>query len=157
MRKVALRDCADYSRNLGGRLDHVIDQLIDRANGRIPPATRVLDAAALGDLAFLANDLGESLELLGHLLIEGDDFVENAGDFAIDAINLFGEAHREVAAAQRAKRTDELAAIDKVPRGLDVHILLRWLLSPPPRLIQAQPPGCGALLYQKNRFTLPEN
>jgi hypothetical protein len=69
---------------------------------------------------------------LGHLLIEGDHFIEKAGDFAVDAINLFGEAHGKVAAAERAKGADELAAIDKVPRGLDVHVLLRWFFSPHP-------------------------
>src|SRR4029079_13298689 len=108
----ALGDRADDARHLGGRLDHVVDELVDRANSGIPAPARVLDAAALADLAFLADDLRKPLEFLGHLLVEGDHFVEDAGDFAIDAINLFGEAHREVAAAQRAKRTDELTAID---------------------------------------------
>ena len=44
-----------------------------------------------------------------------------------------------LAAAQRAKRTDELAAIDKVPRGLDVHSTLRVALLPPPGLHEAAP------------------
>ena len=88
---------------------------------RFPAAARVLDAPALADLAFLADDLRQALEFLGHLLVQGDDFVEEAGDLAVDAVDVFGQANGEIAAAQRAKRADELAAIDKVPRGLDIH------------------------------------
>ena len=121
-----------------------ISSLTERTRA-FPAAAGVLHPAALGDLAFLADDLRKALELLGHLLVEGDDFVEEAGDLAVDAVDVFGKANGEIAAAQRAKRADELAAIDKVPRGLDVHLTLRVASLPPPRLIQAQPPGCEQL------------
>ena len=147
--KVALGDRADDARNFGGRLDHVLDQLVDRADGGFPAAAGILDPPALGDLAFLADDLGKTLEFLGHLLVEGDHFIEEAGDFAVDAVDLFGQANSEIAAAQRAKRADELAAIDEVARGLDVHSTLRVALLPPPRLIQTQPPGCERHISKK--------
>src|SRR6185312_13820954 len=120
--KIALGDGADDSRDFRGRLDHVVDQLVDGADGAVPPAACVLDPPALADLAFLADDLGEAFELLGHLLVQRDDLVEEAGDLAVDSVDLFGQTHAEVAAAQRTKRADELAARDKVPRGLDVHL-----------------------------------
>ena len=56
----------------------------------------------------------------------------NDGDFAVDAIDIFRKANGKIASAQRSQGADELAAIDKVPRGLDIHVLLRWLLSPRP-------------------------
>ena len=56
--------------DFGGRLDHVLDELVDRADGAFPAAARVLDAPALADLAFLADDPREPLEFLGHLLVE---------------------------------------------------------------------------------------
>ena len=88
--EVALGDRADHAGDFRGRLDHVLDQLVDGADGGFPAAARILDPAALGDLAFLADDLGEPLELLGHLLVERDDFVEEAGDLAVDAVDFFG-------------------------------------------------------------------
>ena len=125
LREVALGDRADDARHFGGRLDHVLDQLVDRTNRRFPAAAGILDPAALGDLAFLADDLGETLELLRHLLVERDHLVEEAGDFAVDAVDLLGQANAKVAAAQRTEGADELAAIDEVARGLDVHSNLR--------------------------------
>ena len=129
--EVALGDGADHAGDFRGRLDHVLDQLVDGADGGFPAAARILDASALADLAFLADDLGKTLELLRHLLVEGDDFVEEAGDFAVDAVDLFGQANTEIAAAQRSERADELTAIDKVPRGLDVHATSPCGYSPP--------------------------
>ena len=155
--KVALGDGANDAGHFRSRLDHVLDEFVDRAHGGFPTAARILHAAALGDLAFLADDPGKPLEFLGHFFVERDDLVEEVGDLAIDAVNLFGEAHGEIAAAQGAQRTDELTAINEVARCLDVHVLLRWLTLPPPRLIQAQPPGCETPAYQKIWFMLPEN
>ena len=70
LRKVALGDRADDAGDFRGRLDHVVDQFVDGAELAVPAAAGALNAAALGDLAFLADDLGEALEFLGHLLVE---------------------------------------------------------------------------------------
>ena len=140
--EIALGDRADDAGHFRGRLDHVLDQLIDGPNGAFPAAARILHPAALGDLAFLADDLGKPLELLGHLFVERDHFVEQAGNLAVHAIDVFGKTDAEIAPAQRPEGTDELAAIDKFPRCLDIHLTLRVATLPPPRLIQAQPPGC---------------
>ena len=101
-------------------------------NLRVPAAAGTPDAGALGDLAFLADDLRQPFEFLGDRVVHGDDFVEQAGDLAIDAINLFGKANGKVAAAERSKRADELAAINEVAWGLDIHSTLRVALLPHP-------------------------
>ena len=149
LRKVALGDGADHARDLGGRLDHVVDQLVDRANRGLPAAARVLDAAALGDLAFLADDLGEALEFLRHLLVEGDDFVEQAGDLAIDPVHVLGQADAKIAPSQRPESTDELAAIDKVPLGLYVHSYSPVGFHSPRPVTNVQPPGCTAFTLSR--------
>src|SRR6185503_9490752 len=155
--KVPLVDRADHARYFRRRLDHVVDQLVDRADRAVPAAPRVLDAPALADLAFLADDLGEPFELLCHLLVQGNDFVEEGGDLAVQSVDLFGKTHGEVAAAKRAKGADELAAIDKVPRGLDIHWLLRGY-SPPPVVDPKRPPGRQAPMFNRRKpFTLYKN
>src|SRR6185369_11516536 len=133
LRQVALGDRADHARHFGGRLDHVVDQLVDGAELGVPPAAGAADAGALRDLAFLADDLGEALELRGDGVVHADHFVEEAGNLAVDAVDGFGQADAEIAAAERAKGADQLAAIDKVPRGLYVHLGLRRGFSPPLR------------------------
>src|SRR6478735_8855949 len=46
------------------------------------------------------------------------------------------------------KRTDELAAIDKVPRGLDIHGLLQRY-TPPALVDPMQPPDCDGSYVSK--------
>ena len=144
--EVALGDRADDARHFRGRLDHVLDQLVDRADGDVPAAAGVLHPAALGDLAFLADDLGKTLELLRHFFVERDDFVEEAGDLAVDAVGVFGQANTEIATAERSQSADKLAAIDEVARGLDVHLTLR-VASPPTRLNKRSPPAATHINY----------
>ena len=100
LRQIALGHRADHARHFGGRLDHVLDQLVDRAQFALPAAGGAADAAALADLAFLADDDRKPLELLGHLLFEADDLVEQLGDLAVGAGKILGQANREVAAAK---------------------------------------------------------
>src|SRR5918993_183627 len=111
--------------------------LCERSPLATAPMTRetspvVLDPPALADLAFLADDPGEALEFLSHLVVERDHLVEQSGNFAVDAVGLFGQADAEVAAAQRTEGAKQLAAIDEVARGLDVHSNLRVAYSPTP-------------------------
>ena len=100
-----------------------ISSLTDAQLG-LPAAGRAADAAALADLAFLADDDREALELVGHLLFEADDLVEQARDLAVRAGQVLGQADGEVAAPQAAQRADELAAIEKIARGKVVHTSL---------------------------------
>src|SRR6185295_3514309 len=74
--EIALGDRADHPRHLGGRLDHVVNELVNRAKLAVPAATRTADAGALRDLAFLANDPRKALEFLGDRVVHADDFIE---------------------------------------------------------------------------------
>jgi hypothetical protein len=119
----------------------------------------------VGDLAFLADYLGEAFEFLRHLLIERDDLVEEAGDLSVDSVSVLGQANAEIAATERSKRADELAAIDEVTLGLDVHSTLRVAFLPRPGCAKAapRPPdrfmiiGSFALRFLKMRAGLNVN
>ena len=94
-------------------------------------------------LPSLPTTLDRRSNSLGHLLVERDDFVEQAGDLAVDAVDLFGEAHGEVAAAEARKRADELAAIQAITEEKVVQ-----RIAPscgPPLEIRMQIPFFGAL------------
>ena len=108
-------------------------------------------------LALFTDDLGEAFKLLRHLLVDGDDFIEEAGDLAVDTVDLFRQPNGKITAAQRTERADELAAIDKVPGGLNVHSTLRVAFLPPPRLRKRSPPAATRSFYQKIKFPLDEN
>jgi hypothetical protein len=97
-----------------------MSSLTERMADSQPPGGR-LDPAALADLAFLADHLRKAPELVRHLLVEGDRLVEQAGDLAVLARQVLREADREVAAAEAAQGAKELAAIDKIARGMYVH------------------------------------
>jgi hypothetical protein len=84
-------------------------------------------------------------KFLRHVFVERDDLVEEGCYLAIDAVGFFGQANTEVATTKRAKRADELAAIDKLTLGLDVHVTLRSALLPPPRLIIRSPPAARSV------------
>ena len=64
LRQVALGDRADHARDFGGRLDHVVDQLVDRAQLGVPAAGRAAHLGAVADLAFLADDLATGARTL---------------------------------------------------------------------------------------------
>ena len=104
---------ADHARDFGGRLDHILDQVVDGAQLGIPAAGRSADSPALSDLAFLADDLGEPLQLLGQLLFHADNLVEQHRDLAVLADVILTEANRKVAAAQAAESRNEAAAVEK--------------------------------------------
>ena len=78
-------------------------------------------------------------------VVHADDFVEEGGDLAVDAVDFLGQANAEVTATQRAKRADELTAINEVPLGLDVHSTLRVAYLPPPGLQQSGPPAAQVI------------
>ena len=125
LREVALGDRADDARHLGGRLHHVLDQVVDRADARFPAAGGVADMAALADAAVLADDAAQPLELARQLVVELDDLVEGLGDLGIQPVIVVGEADRKIAAPEGAERRQDLATIELVlglfPRRLDIH------------------------------------
>ena len=138
-REVAFRDRADHrATSAVGWTMSSISSLTERI-AEFPAAGRRLDAAALADLAFLADDLRQPLELLRHLLVEADGFVEQAGDLAVVAGQVLGQADGEIAAPETAQGAEQLAAIEEIARGLDVHSLTLLRASPPPEFMLMGP------------------
>ncbi len=68
----------------------------------LPAAGGVVDASALGDLAFLADHPREALELPRHLLVEVNHFVEQLRQLGVLAGKVVGQANVEVTAAENA-------------------------------------------------------
>ncbi len=100
LRQVALGDRADHARDFGGRLDHVLDQLVERAQLGVPAAGGTADMAALVDLAFLADDPRQPLEFVRHLLFEDHHLVEQHGDFPVDREPFLLQPDSEIAFAK---------------------------------------------------------
>jgi len=80
LREIALRDGADHPRRFARRMDEVVDQLVDGIDRRRPEAGDVAQAPALAELALLADDRRQALELLRHALVALDDIVEDIGN-----------------------------------------------------------------------------
>ena len=119
----------------------------------LAPRTR----ARWRDLAFLADDLGEALELLGDLLVHADDFVEQAGDLAVDAVDLFGQAHgKSPRRSARSALTSWRRSMNS--RGAWMFTATPCGYSPPPVLNQAAPrPPNRPTFNRMNWFTLHKN
>ena len=148
LRQIALGHRADDARDLGGRLGHVVDQLVDRADLGFPAAGGAADPAALADLAFLADDHREPLELVGDLLFHADDFVEQAGDLAVDAGEVVGQPDAEIAAAKPAQGGQEFTAVERIARGHLVQrgALLKARIAWPSATIRPPGPRNGAMM-----------
>ena len=73
--------------------------------------SRQAEPHALAGLALAADHLADSLELLRHALVGGDDLVEGIGDLAREADLVARQAHREIADAHGLQRMQELAEL----------------------------------------------
>ena len=113
LQQVALRDGGDRAGHFAGRPQQIVDQRVDRALHVGPRAAGEVELDALPGLAFAADDLADTLELLRHALIGGDDFVEGVGDLALDAEMIAGHPHREVAGAHRLQRVQQILQRDR--------------------------------------------
>ena len=82
----------------------------------------------------------EALELVGHLLIEGDRLVEQPGDLAVLAGKVLVEADGEVAAAEAAQGAEELAAIDEIAGSQYVQLFHSFVRLSPARSHAGPPP-----------------
>ena len=109
MRKqVALGDGGDGAGHFRGRPQQIVDQRVDRRFHLAPGAVRQAKTNALPGLAFAADHLADPLDLLGHALVGGDDFIKGIGDLAHDADAVAGHAHREIADPHRLQRMQQL-------------------------------------------------
>jgi hypothetical protein len=56
--------------------------------------------------------MAEAAELLGDLVVHGDDLVEGVGDLAVETRQLAGELHGEVAAPDTLQGVQQLTAVE---------------------------------------------
>ena len=96
LQQVALRHRGDGARHFRRRPQQIVDQRIDRRLHFAPGAVGKAQAHALTGPAVAADHLTDALELPGHALIGGDDFVERVGDLADEADAVPGHTRREV-------------------------------------------------------------
>ena len=118
--EVPLRHGADHAGDLGGRLDEVADHRVDAVDAIAPAALGGRQLAALADLAFLADDLGDPVELPREALIEIGDVVEGLGDVAVDSGQIGRQAGGEIALSESPQRFQEQPGVKLRSGGLDL-------------------------------------
>ena len=80
--QVAVGDRADDALHLVAGADEVLDQAVDRLDAVAPDLVGALERDALGELALLADDAADALELGAQRLVGADDLVQPVGDLA---------------------------------------------------------------------------
>src|SRR3546814_20240869 len=84
-------------------------------------APRTGNLSALTDLALLADDRAQPLELPGHELVQFDDLVEGSGDLAVHAGLVLRQAHRKIAAAECAQVSEQAPGLEVLVLGVGLH------------------------------------
>ena len=97
--EVALGDGGDGARDFGCRTEQVLHEGVDGDFDLAPRAARLVEAGALAGSAFLADDLADALQFLGHLLVGRNDLVERVGDLAFQTGPRTWQTDREIAVA----------------------------------------------------------
>ena len=92
--------------------EEIVDEGVDGDFHLAPGAVRRTKLGALAGLALLPDDAADALQLVGELLVGGDDLVEGVGDLAVDAGPVPGELDREVAAPDPLQGRQELGAVE---------------------------------------------
>ena len=149
--EVALGDRADHARDFGGRLDHVLDQLVDRADRCLPSRRwRLLTRPRWVILPSLPTTF-ESRS--NSSVICCSRVTTSLNSWAISPSapgRSSGRRTDEIAAAQAPQRADELAAIEKIPRGKVVHSSL--LRAAPPLEYSMQIPVPSGSIARVRKF-----
>ncbi len=99
--EIALGHRADGARDFGGRSHQVVQQAIERIDLVRPRADGAGHRHALPQSSFLADRDAEARDLARDAILVRQRFVERLGDAPVDAIPMRGQAHREVAIAER--------------------------------------------------------
>ena len=107
--EVALGDGAEHAAGFADGVDKIADEGVDGIDFAGPGAGDFTNAGALGDFAFFADDDAEAVEFVGHPLGKLQHVVENIGDFAVDAVEVDGEANGEVAFFEGKKGFEQMA------------------------------------------------
>ena len=105
--QIAVGDRADDPLHLVAGADEVLDQAVDRFDAAAPDLVGPLERDALGELALLADDAADPLELGPERLIGADELVEAVGGLAAHTRPVHGHARGEVARVDVAQNLEQ--------------------------------------------------
>jgi hypothetical protein len=111
--QVALGDRGDRCRDFGRRPEEVVHERVDRILHLAPGAFGLFELDPLARAPLLTDGLADALELTGHALVGGNDFIERFGDLAVDPRPGAGELYPEVSPAHVLERFEELAPVQR--------------------------------------------
>ena len=112
--KIALGHRADDPRHFAGGMNQIADQPIDRPDRFRPAVGHVPKRGALRDAPFLAHDLADPVEFLGHALVDADDLVKGIGDLSRQSRPVIRQPDGEIATFECGKRGEKLLLIEAV-------------------------------------------
>jgi hypothetical protein len=104
--QVALGNGGDGASHFGGWAEKIVNQCVDRNFHFAPGAARVVEAGALLDVSFFADDVSDALKLAGHTLVGDNDFVEAVGNLSANTGPGTRQADGEITVAH-GLQTDE--------------------------------------------------
>ena len=98
--KVALGHRADGAGHVRGRSRQVGDERVEGLDFIHPAAGNTRHRHALLELALFAHHPADACRLVGATFVEGQDFVEHVGNFAMHSGPLDGQSPREIAVSE---------------------------------------------------------
>jgi hypothetical protein len=82
--KVSLSDGGNRTRDLGGWTKQILNQCVYRNFDISPSSSRFMKAEPFARSSLFADDLPDTLQFLGHLLVGSDDGIESIGNLSLD-------------------------------------------------------------------------
>src|SRR6185437_1817475 len=152
--QISLSDGADRASDFCCRSKEILNEGID-GDLHLPPGTALLlEARALSGSSFFADHLADSLQLVCHLLVGRNDFVEGIGNFPLKACPRAGKSNRKVAVAHSTKRGQYQSQVQSLgwgDAGSGVAVILqrswsgrRGLLTTSPHSSKSPGKRCGS-------------
>ena len=126
--QVAVGDRADDALHLVAGADEILDQAVDRLDAAAPDLVGPLERDALGELALLADDAADALELGAERLVRADDLVQPVRDLAPHARPVHRHARREVTGLHLAEDAQQHFRVEGLvqERG---RVASAWILE----------------------------
>ena len=99
--------------SLVGSARSPISALTESIEAAQAPVTSPSEARC-AELALRADHGAQALELARHALVELDDLVEGVGDPAVEAVEVIGQADREVTAPESLERRQQFLLVERL-------------------------------------------